>query len=255
MNILVTGGFGFIGSNFILRFIDRDDVNILNYDNLTYAGNRVNLRHVENYKNYQHVISDICNEASLRDAISKFNPNIIIHFAAESHVDRSIEDPFTFIKTNVFGTSVLLNESLKYYEGLSLENKNKFKFIYISTDEVYGSVREGSFSEESIFAPNSPYSASKASAEHLVRAWYKTFNLPVNILNCTNNYGPFQYPEKLIPLTILNCIQNKPIPRRMPPLSPTVNACSSREPTASGPAISLAFSGRSTSKALGRGQL
>ena len=210
MNILVTGGFGFIGSNFILKFIKDKNINILNYDKLTYAGNKDNLESIKNYDNYQDIIGDICNRELMNKAIMDFHPDVIVHFAAESHVDRSIENPFTFIETNVLGTSVLLNESLKYYNQLS--DKNKFKFIHISTDEVYGSINQGSFSENSVFSPNSPYSASKAGAEHLVNAWSKTFKLPINIINCTNNYGPFQYPEKLIPIVILNCILNKPIP-------------------------------------------
>ena len=212
MNIFVTGGFGFIGSNFILRFINEKNINILNYDKLTYAGNKNNLREIEDYPNYQYVVADICNRDILFKAIADFQPNVIVHFAAESHVDRSIENPFEFINTNVLGTSVLLNESFKYYMQLSEADKNKFKFIHISTDEVYGSIIRGSFTEKSNFSPNSPYSASKASAEHFVNAWNKTFKLPINIVNCTNNYGPFQYPEKLIPLTILNCMLNKSIP-------------------------------------------
>jgi len=212
MNILVTGGFGFIGTNFILKFINNKNINILNYDSLTYAGNKNNLTSINDCSNYNYIIADICDRELVNRTIIKFKPNIIVHFAAESHVDRSIEDPFQFINTNIMGTSVLLNESLAYYNVLNEEAKKKFKFIHISTDEVYGSTREGSFTEDSNFFPNSPYSASKASAEHLVSAWNRTFKLPTNIVNCTNNYGPFQYPEKLIPLTIINCILNKPIP-------------------------------------------
>ena len=212
MNIFITGGFGFIGSNFILKFINDSNINILNYDKLTYAGNQDNLETIKNHSSYRYIIGDICNKDILKKAIVDFKPNIILHFAAESPVDRSIEEPFQFIETNVLGTSILLNESLKYYNQLSDNNKNKFKFVHISTDEVYGSIQEGSFLEDSVFSPNSPYSASKASAEHFVNAWSQTFNLPINIVNCTNNYGPFQYPEKLIPLTILNCILSKPIP-------------------------------------------
>jgi len=210
MNILITGGFGFIGSNFILKFINHDNINILNYDSLTYAGNKNNLNSLDNHPNYKYIINDICNQDAVNEAIINFSPNIILHFAAESHVDRSIKTPLKFINTNILGTSVLLNGSLNYYNTLS--NKDSFKFILISTDEVYGSIANGSFSENSIFSPNSPYSASKASSEHLVNAWHKTFGLPINIINCTNNYGPLQYPEKLIPLTISNCILNKPIP-------------------------------------------
>ena len=212
MNIFITGGFGFIGSNFILRFINQNNVNILNYDKLTYAGNLDNLKSIENFENYNYVIGDICDKKLVKDTIQDFNPDIILHFAAESHVDRSIKNPFEFIETNVIGTSVLLNEALSYYNQLSEDKKTIFKFIHVSTDEVYGSILEGSFTEDSNFSPNSPYSASKASAEHFVMAWNKTFNIPINIVNCTNNYGPFQYPEKLIPVTILSCILNKSIP-------------------------------------------
>ena len=212
MNIFITGGFGFIGSNFILKFINDNNINILNYDKLTYAGNQDNLETIKNHSRYRYIIGDICNQNLVKKTIKDFKPNIILHFAAESHVDRSIKEPFQFIETNVLGTSILLNESLKYYNQLSDDDKNKFKFVHISTDEVYGIIKEGSFSEDSVFCPNSPYSASKASAEHFVNAWNKTFNLPINIVNCTNNYGPFQYPEKLIPLTILSCMLNKCIP-------------------------------------------
>ena len=212
MNIFITGGFGFIGSNFILRFINQDNINILNYDKLTYAGNLDNLKSIESFKNYYHVIGDICDKELVKSTIEDFKPDTILHFAAESHVDRSIENPFKFIETNVLGTSVLLNESLRYYNKLPVDKQSVFKFVHISTDEVYGSILDGSFNESSNFSPNSPYSASKASAEHFVKAWNKTFNLPINIVNCTNNYGPFQYPEKLIPVTILNCILNKSIP-------------------------------------------
>ena len=213
MNIFITGGFGFIGSNFILRFVNQKDINILNYDKLTYAGNLDNLQSIEKNPNYEYVIGDICDKHLVNKTINKFKPDIILHFAAESHVDRSIENPFEFIETNILGTSVLLNEALSYYNQLIKSNGSSvFKFVHISTDEVYGSILEGSFTEDSNFSPNSPYSASKASAEHFVKAWSKTFNIPMNIVNCTNNYGPFQYPEKLIPVTILNCMLNKPIP-------------------------------------------
>ena len=157
MNIFVTGGFGFIGSNFILKFINKENINILNYDKLSYAGNIENLQKIEEYSNYQYVLGDICDNKILNKAIANFKPNIILHFAAESHVDRSIENPFEFIETNVLGTSVLLNETLNYYMKLSKNDKNKFKFIHISTDEVYGSIIKGSFTENSNFSPNSPY--------------------------------------------------------------------------------------------------
>jgi len=157
MNIFVTGGFGFIGSNFILRFINESNMNILNYDKLTYAGNLDNLKSINDCNNYDYIIGDICDKKKLKQSIVNFKPDIILHFAAESHVDRSIENPFTFVETNVLGTAVLLNESFNYYNKLSDNEKSIFKFVHVSTDEVYGSILDGSFTENSFFSPNSPY--------------------------------------------------------------------------------------------------
>ena len=213
MKLLITGGCGFIGSNFILKRLKsfKDDI-ILNYDSLTYSGNPENLNEVEESSNYNFVKGDICDSETLKSAMNKFEPDTIIHFAAESHVDRSIDNPFKFVNSNVLGTVNLLTESLQYY--MSYQNKLKnFKFIHISTDEVFGSLgKSGSFDESSNFSPNSPYSASKASSDHFVRSWYKTYGFPVVITNCSNNYGPFQFPEKLIPLIIANCLDQKPLP-------------------------------------------
>ncbi|AEF95431.1 dTDP-glucose 4,6-dehydratase [Desulfotomaculum nigrificans CO-1-SRB] len=202
--ILVTGGAGFIGSNFIKYMLDKyPEYKIINLDLLTYAGNLENLAEVENLPNYTFVKGDICDGSLVNQLVSE-GVNYIINFAAESHVDRSIEDPGIFIRTNVMGTQILLDAALK----------NKiYKFVQISTDEVYGSLGEtGYFTEETPLAPNSPYSASKAGADMLVRAYYETFKLPVNITRCSNNYGPYQFPEKLIPLIIANAQEDKEIP-------------------------------------------
>ena len=213
MKLLITGGCGFIGSNFILNRLKsyQDDI-VLNYDSLTYSGNPENLIEVKENSNYLFMKGDICDSSKLGSAIDKFEPDIIIHFAAESHVDRSIDNPFEFVNSNVLGTVNLLSETFKYYKSYQDKLKN-FKFIHISTDEVFGSLGEyGSFNESSNYSPNSPYSASKASSDHFVRSWHKTYGLPTIITNCSNNYGPFQFPEKLIPLIIANCIDNKQLP-------------------------------------------
>ena len=203
MRVLVTGGSGFIGSNFIRFLIEKHPNNeIVNIDKLTYAGNIENLRDIENHKNYSFVQGDICEKDKVKDLVS--NCDIIVNFAAESHVDRSIESSYEFIKTNIFGTHNLL-------EAARL-NSNK-RFHHISTDEVYGSLGEkGLFSENTNYDPRSPYSASKASADHLVMSYFHTYNLPVTITNCSNNYGPYQHPEKLIPLFITNLIEGKQVP-------------------------------------------
>lgn len=202
--ILVTGGAGFIGSNFIKYMLDKyPDYKIINLDLLTYAGNLENLAEVENHPHYTFVKGDICDGSLVNQLVSE-GVNYIINFAAESHVDRSIEDPGVFIRTNVMGTQILLDAALK---------NNIDKFVQISTDEVYGSLGEtGYFTEETPLAPNSPYSASKAGADMLVRAYHETFKLPVNITRCSNNYGPYQFPEKLIPLIIANAQEDKEIP-------------------------------------------
>jgi len=210
--ILVTGGLGFIGSNFIINQINKNN-KVLNFDKITYAANPNNLKSIIDNKNYYFVKGDIKNFKSISAAINNFKPNIIVNFAAESHVDRSIDGPKEFINTNILGTYELLQASLEYYDGLSSDNKNIFRFIHISTDEVYGSLnRTGLFTENSPYNPSSPYSASKASSDHLVKSWYCTFGLPIIITNCSNNFGPYQFPEKLIPFMILSCLNNKELP-------------------------------------------
>ncbi len=211
MKILVTGGAGFIGSNFILKYINKHE--IINYDKLTYAGNLNNLNSIQNSSNYSFIKGCINDNKLFVDTLNTFKPNIILNFAAESHVDRSIDGPKTFIETNILGTFEMLNASLDYYNNLGALDKEKFKFLHVSTDEVYGSLGVNSrFKETTAYNPSSPYSASKASSDHLVNAWYKTFKLPILITNCSNNYGPYQFPEKLIPLVITNCLQYKEIP-------------------------------------------
>ena len=213
MKIFVTGGAGFIGGNFVLKQILQNNNNVLNYDKLTYAGNLTTLSALDNHSNYEFVQADICNRNKVKNKLETFKPDAIVHFAAESHVDRSIDNPFEFIQTNIMGTAVLLNESLQYYNSLPTVKKEMFRFIHVSTDEVYGSLEnEGLFQETTAYDPSSPYSASKASSDHLARAWYRTFGLPVIITNCSNNYGPYQFPEKLIPLMILNCLSGKELP-------------------------------------------
>jgi len=207
MNLLVTGGAGFIGSNFILYWLKKyPQDKILNLDKLTYAGNLENLKSIENNSNYAFAKGDICNLSLVDSLIKKYKIDTIVHFAAESHVDRSIMDPAPFIKTNVEGTYVLLEAALK--------NKIK-RFHHISTDEVFGALPLNSkekFNEKTAYNPRSPYSASKAASDHLVRAYHITYNLPVTISNCSNNYGPYQFPEKLIPLAITNIIEGKKVP-------------------------------------------
>jgi len=211
VKILITGGAGFIGSNFILNHIA--DHEILNYDKLTYAGNLNNLTSISDHSNYSFINGDIKDSDKINQTLCDFKPNAIINFAAESHVDRSIDGPQDFIETNIIGTFVLLKSSLNYYNNLKQKEKNKFKFLHISTDEVYGSLElEGKFKETTPYNPSSPYSASKASSDHLVKSWFYTFGLPILITNCSNNYGPYQFPEKLIPLIIINCLNDKTLP-------------------------------------------
>ena len=213
MKILVTGGAGFIGGNFVLKQVLQEGNKILNFDKLTYAGNLDTLKDVESHPDYQFIQGDICQRSDVEKALSQFHPDVIVNFAAESHVDRSIDGPFEFIQTNIVGTAVLLDEVNNYYKSMPAENKEKFRFLHVSTDEVYGSLGDNDyFTEETAYDPSSPYSASKASSDHLVRAWNRTFDLPVLITNCSNNYGPYQFPEKLIPLMILNCMSDKPLP-------------------------------------------
>jgi len=221
MKILVTGGCGFIGSNFVHQQINNTDNTILNFDNLTYAGNPDNLASIEEHPRYSFVKGDICDTALVANTISEFQPDAIVHFAAESHVDRSIDGPMAFVKTNVIGTAVLLGASLKYWQGRWKKEEdrsqksedNGFRFLHVSTDEVYGSLGdEGFFTESTAYDPSSPYSASKAGSDHLVRAWHRTYGFPALITNCSNNYGPYQFPEKLTPLMIANCVDEKPLP-------------------------------------------
>jgi dTDP-glucose 4,6-dehydratase len=212
--ILVTGGAGFIGSNFILQWIASEKSRVLNLDKLTYAGNLNNLRSVENHPLYRFEQSDIVDRDFVRSVLQREQPRAIVHFAAESHVDRSIRGPDDFIRTNINGTFHLLEEARVYWSALAESDRAAFRFLHVSTDEVYGSLKENdpAFSESTPYAPNSPYSASKAASDHLVRAYYHTYNLPVLTTNCSNNYGPYQFPEKLIPLMILNACQGKPLP-------------------------------------------
>ena len=210
MRLFVTGGCGFIGSNFIIQQITKEKNTILNYDKLTYAGNLSNLSSVKSNQRYEFVNGNITDFKALKSVIFDFEPDVIINFAAESHVDRSIENPMAFVESNIVGTATLLNISTLFYNSKPL---NGFRFYQISTDEVFGSLgKSGFFTENSLYKPNSPYSASKASSDHLTRAWGHTYGLPTLITNCSNNYGPYQFPEKLIPLIIANCIDNKPLP-------------------------------------------
>jgi len=210
--LLITGGAGFIGSNFIHTWIKQSSEKIVNIDCLTYAGNLYNLDGI----NEQHLFieEDINNSEQIQKLINLHKPRAILHFAAESHVDRSIDSPDRFIQTNILGTFNLLQASLNYYNTLSIVNQSQFKFIHISTDEVYGSLNlnDKPFNENTAYAPNSPYAASKAASDHLVRSFFHTYNLPCIITHCSNNYGPYQFPEKLIPLVINNALQNKSLP-------------------------------------------
>jgi len=212
--IVVTGGAGFIGSNFVLHWLATQSSPLINLDNLTYAGNLRSLRSVATDKRYKFVQADITNREAVQELLRRERPQGIVHFAAESHVDRSIRGPEEFIRTNVNGTFSLLEESRSYWSELSEQEKENFRFLHVSTDEVYGSLRpeEAAFSETTAYAPNSPYAASKASSDHLVRAYHHTYGLPCLTTNCSNNYGPHQFPEKLIPLMILNAQQGKPLP-------------------------------------------
>jgi len=217
-NIIVTGGAGFIGSNFILDILDSSNSNtpdlIINLDCLTYAGNLENLESLKDSPRYLFVKGSITDKNLITSLFKEHQPRAIIHFAAESHVDRSIRDSSDFIETNIMGTYTLLESAREHFDNLNNKEKEKFRFLHVSTDEVYGSLNTNAapFSEKNKYEPNSPYSASKASSDHLVRAWHHTYNLPTLITNCSNNYGPYQFPEKLIPLCIFNALTNKPIP-------------------------------------------
>ena len=212
--ILVTGGAGFIGSNFILRWMERETAPVINLDKLTYAGNIHNLATIANDRRYEFVKGDIADHGLLRSLLDRRQPRAIIHFAAESHVDRSIRGPEDFIRTNIDGTFALLEEARAYWGGLDAGENADFRFVHVSTDEVYGSLGpdDPPFSETTAYAPNSPYAASKAASDHLVRAYHHTYGLPTLTTNCSNNYGRFQFPEKLIPLMILNALNSKPLP-------------------------------------------
>ena len=211
---IVTGGSGFIGTNFIrFMLVNGFAERIINLDKLTYAGNPQNLLEYDNDKRYAFAQGDICDQELVQELFILHKPDVVVNFAAESHVDRSIDGPGDFVKTNISGTYVLLQEALRYYRSLNNDQQSRFRFHHISTDEVFGSLEEdGFFTEETSYDPSSPYSASKAASDHLVRAWQRTYGLPVIISNCSNNYGPYQFPEKLIPLMIINCLNEKPLP-------------------------------------------
>ena len=213
MRIFVTGGAGFIGSALIRHLIEHTDHEVLNFDKLTYAGSLSTVEEVAGSERYRFVQGDICDGDAVRAAIMGFRPDIITHLAAESHVDRSIDGPGAFIQTNVVGTFVMLSEARDYWQGLDAAGKGAFRFHHISTDEVYGSLgEEGLFTEDTPYDPRSPYSASKAGSDHLVSAWGHTYGLPVLITNCSNNYGPYHFPEKLIPLMIAKALDGEPLP-------------------------------------------
>lgn len=213
MKLLVTGGAGFIGSALIRYLLSETEVTVMNVDKLTYAGNLESLASVSQHPRYQFANVDICEAPALQQVVNTFQPNAIIHLAAESHVDRSIDGPAAFIHTNVVGTYTLLETARSYWYHLDRERQQNFRLHHVSTDEVYGSLgKTGRFTETTPYQPNSPYSASKAAADHLVRAWHHTYQLPVVTTNCSNNYGPYQFPEKLIPLMIINAIEGRPLP-------------------------------------------
>ncbi|MFP3515739.1 dTDP-glucose 4,6-dehydratase [Pseudomonas sp. SIMBA_077] len=214
MRILVTGGAGFIGSALIRHVINNTAHEVLNLDKLTYAGNLESLQSIATDTRYEFVQADIVDQTTISAVIERFQPHAIMHLAAESHVDRSIDGPSDFIQTNIVGTYSLLQAARAYWSTLQEPAKSAFRFHHISTDEVYGDLHgvDGLFTETSPYAPSSPYSASKAASDHLVRAWHRTYGLPVLVSNCSNNYGPFHFPEKLIPLVILNALAGKPLP-------------------------------------------
>jgi dTDP-glucose 4,6-dehydratase len=209
---LITGGAGFIGSNLVHKVV-REGHRVMNVDKLTYAGNLASLAGVADSPDYEFVQADIADEAAMKDVVARFRPDRIMHLAAESHVDRSIDGPLEFVRTNVMGTAVLLHAAHGYWSGLDEAAKAEFRFLHVSTDEVFGSLGEtGYFTETSPYDPHSPYSASKASSDHMARAWADTYGLPIVVTNCSNNYGPYQFPEKLIPVVILKALRGEAIP-------------------------------------------
>jgi len=212
--LLITGGAGFIGSAVIRHICNNTNHSVVNVDKLTYAGNLESLVSIDSHSRYVFEQVDICNASEIKRVFNKHQPDIVMHLAAESHVDRSISGPAEFIQTNIVGTFVLLEEAMHYWSGLDGNKKDSFRFHHVSTDEVYGDLggAEDLFSESTPYAPSSPYAASKASSDHLVRAWQRTFKLPTLITNCSNNYGPYQFPEKLIPLVIRNALEGKELP-------------------------------------------
>lgn len=213
MRILVTGGAGFIGSALVRHLVNDVGAEVLTLDKLTYAGNLASLRTVDAAPNHRFVRADICDRRAVVSALEEFQPDRIYHLAAESHVDRSIDGPADFIATNIVGTYTLVDCARQYWLALDAERKARFRFLHVSTDEVYGSLgADGLFTEETAYDPSSPYSASKAASDHLVTAWHRSYGFPAVISNCSNNYGPYHFPEKLIPLTILNALHGQPLP-------------------------------------------
>ena len=211
--IFVTGGAGFIGSAVVRYLLDYTDASVVNIDKLTYAANLASIRQAPGHPRYAFAKVDICNAAELRALFDRYQPHAVMNLAAESHVDRSIDGPGEFIQTNILGTYALLQETLRYWRGLEPRRRTAFRLLHISTDEVYGSLGvDGLFTETTAYAPSSPYSASKASSDHLVRAWWRTYELPTVVTNCSNNYGPFHFPEKLIPHMIIKALAEEPLP-------------------------------------------